>query len=70
MPIDEKILDDIKEHQDNIQSVLDWLDKVYFDVHLSTIFNRATLSILITGCRFLIANLEGMSKTYQIKRGG
>lgn len=70
MPIDEKIIDDIKEHSDNMQGLLDWLDKLYFDTRLSEVFNRPALSILITACRFMIANLNGMKTTYMTKRGG
>ncbi|GAI97983.1 unnamed protein product [marine sediment metagenome] len=70
MPIDEKIIDDIKEHTDNVQALQDWLDKLYFDTQLSTVFNRPILSILITGCRFMIANLAAMKTTYLTKRGG
>jgi len=64
MAIDEKMLADFNLNIKHIIEVKTWLDKLYFDPEFATIFTRPVLSIMITGCSFLIENLSRLKLTY------
>jgi len=64
MPVDEKMIADFDRHIKNVTELKEWFDKLYFDPEFSTIFTRPILSIMITGCSFLIENLNRLKTTY------
>lgn len=64
MYVDEKMISDFDRHIKNVSNLKEWFDQLYFDPEFSTIFTRPILSIMITGCTFLIENLGKLKITY------
>ena len=59
---EDKLLDDFDENIRKIDEVMTFLDKLYYDPEFSSLFNRPAISMLISGCQFLITNLSGFRK--------
>lgn len=70
MPADEKILTDFDKHHKAVEDLRDWFDKLYYDPVFSTLFNRPVLSLMMTGCDYLIENLEGLKRKYVTRKQG
>ena len=64
MVIDDKILADFDTHMSNVNDLKNWFDRLYFDPEFSGIFTRPVLSIMVTGCSFLIENLNKLKTVY------
>ena len=60
-----KILEEFQTSLDNLNSVKDFLNNLYFSDALADFFQRPVLSLLITGCEYLIVNLRIMRKKYE-----
>lgn len=70
MPADEKILSDFDKYHKGVEDLSTWLDKLYYSEEFSTLFNRPVLRMMITGCDYLIENLEELKRKYMARKEG
>lgn len=66
---DDKLVRDLEDNIDRVEKVKGFLDKLYYDREFSTLFNRPSISMLVTGCEFLINNLEQFKQTRERSLG-
>jgi len=64
----DQVLEDFSRYISVLESLRDWLSRVYYSEDMGTFFNRPVLSILMTTVDFLVANLREMRIRYEVRR--
>lgn len=55
--MDDKIIDDFNTNIKRIESVNEWLDRLYYNPEYATFFIKPVLTILVSACQYLSSNL-------------
>ena len=66
--MDDKIITDLIEAREKVESVKTLLDRLYYHPEFSTVMNRPVISMLITACTYLADNLTALSQKYLLKQ--
>ena len=65
--MDQKVIDDLKLSQANIESLKSLLDRLYYHSEFGTVRTRPVISMLITACDYLTSNLGILAEQYRLK---
>ena len=68
MPVDEKLLKDFDRYAAMIDSLAEWIDRIYYDPDVGTFSNKPKISYLTTACDFLTENLKSLKAEYIIRK--
>lgn len=55
--VEDKLLSDFETYLRDLNDIKDWLTRLYYHPEFSSVFNRPSISMLITGTDFLITNI-------------
>jgi hypothetical protein len=66
MPNDQ-LSSDLSTHLTNLKSLRDFLTRIYYDPQFGRFFDRPVINLLITGCDYLITNLQVMQVRWTAK---
>jgi len=68
--MDDKLLQDLDEHLENLAGLKTWIGQVYYNEEFTNFMTKPVLSILSSAVTHLVDNLKMLKKKYLTTLGG
>lgn len=65
--MDQKVIDDVSEAAESVEKVKSLLNALYYNAEFATFSTRPVISMLVTACSYLTANLKILANKYRQK---
>lgn len=65
--VDQKVIDDVTEAAQSVEKVKSLLNALYYNADFATFSTRPVISMLVTACDYLAANLKILANKYTQK---